>query len=233
MGRQGAPDDPAARRLALLRVASFLALVGVAFAVVVVTGSFPSADELRDRGDELGALADFIYVPAFVLLNFVITWPILAGAGGLLFGTAAGTPLALAGVLGAALTQMAIARYLAGEQAGRLLPRRVRALEGFLQRRGAVAVMETRIVPALPYGAVNYAAGLTRLRFRDMAVGTVIGAAPKVFGYAALGGSLGNLGAPEAKVAIALMVVVAIAGALLVRRELSGPQPGGAPGPAA
>ena len=233
MGRHRAPDDPAARRLALLRVASFLALVLVVFVVVAVTGSFPSADELRDRGEGLGTLAVFLFVPAFVLLNFVITWPILAGAGGLLFGTAAGTPLALAGLLGAALTQMAVARYLAGEQAGRLLPRRVRALEGFLQRRGAVAVMETRIVPALPYGAVNYAAGLTRLRFRDMTVGTVIGAAPKVFGYTALGGSLGNLYAPEAKIAIALLVVVAIAGAVLVRRELTGPHPGGAAGRAA
>jgi uncharacterized membrane protein YdjX (TVP38/TMEM64 family) len=233
MPGHGAPDDPAGKRLAFLRLASFAVLVGVAFAVVLITGSFPSADELRDRGDELGTLADFLYVPVFVLLNFGIAWPILAGAGGLLFGTAAGTPLALAGVVGAALTQMAVARYLAGDQTGRLLPRRVRALEGFLQRRGAVAVMETRIVPALPYGTVNYAAGLTRLRFRDMAVGTMIGAAPKVFGYTALGGSLGNLNAPEAKIAIALMVVIAIAGAVLVRRELSGPRPSGTPDPAA
>jgi uncharacterized membrane protein YdjX (TVP38/TMEM64 family) len=135
-------------------------------------------------------------------------------------------------VVGAALAQMAVSRYLAGEHAGRLLPRRVRALEGFLQRKGAVAVAETRIVPALPYGAVNFGAGLTRLRFRDMALGTTVGAAPKVFGYTALGGSLSNLNAPEAKVAIALMIVVAIVGALVMRRELAGPRPGDAPGAA-
>jgi uncharacterized membrane protein YdjX (TVP38/TMEM64 family) len=231
MGAQP-PDDRAGRRLALLRLAGFALLVAVIFAVVAITGSFPSADEIRDRGDDLGALAKFLSVPAFVVLNFVIAWPILAGASGLLFGTALGTPLALAGVVGAALTQMAVARHLAGEQAGRLLPRRVRGLEGFLRRKGAVAVMETRIVPGLPYGAVNYAGGLTTLRFRDMALGTVAGAAPKVFGYTALGGSLANLDAIEAKIAIGLMVVVAIAGAVLVRRELRGGRPEGAPGPA-
>ena len=215
------PGDPAGRRLALLRLGSFAFVVAVVFAVVWLTGSFPSAEEVRDRGEDLGAWAKFAFVPAFVVLNFLITWPILAGAGGLLFGTAAGTPLGLAGVVGAALAQMAVSRYLAGDHAGRLLPRRAQRIEGFLQEKGWIAVMETRIIPGLPYGLVNYAAGLTTLRFRDMALGTVVGAAPKVFGYTALGGSLANLDVPEAKVAIALMVVVAIAGLLLARREVA------------
>jgi uncharacterized membrane protein YdjX (TVP38/TMEM64 family) len=232
MDRDRAPDDHAGRRLVLLRLGGFAALLAVGLGAMVVTGSFPTASEIRDRGDDLGEFATILFVPAFVLLNFVIAWPILAGASGLLFGTAAGTPLAIAGVVAAALAQMAVARNLAGAHAGRLLPRRVRALEGFLQRKGAVAVMETRIVPTLPYGAVNYAAGLTTLRYRDMAVGTLVGGAPKVFAYTALGGSLTNLHAIEAKIAIALMVVVAVAGALLLRREVAAGRPNGATGPA-
>src|SRR3954471_7213951 len=110
------------RRLALIRIGGYCALIGVAFGVVAVTGSFPSADDIRDWGDGLGPFAPVAFIPAFVLLHFVITWPILAGATGLLFGTVAGTPLALAAVTFAALAQMAIARYLAGEHAGRLLP---------------------------------------------------------------------------------------------------------------
>ena len=54
--------------------------------------------------------------------------------------------------------------------------------------------MESRIVPLLPFGLVNFSAGLTRLRYRDLALGTVVGAAPKVFAYVALGGSLSDLG---------------------------------------
>ncbi|MGH3995722.1 MAG: TVP38/TMEM64 family protein, partial [Pseudonocardiaceae bacterium] len=94
-------------------------------------------------------------------------------------------------------------------------------VEDFLTRHGAVAVMESRIVPLLPYGLVNYSAGLTRLRFRDMASGTVIGAAPKVFAYTALGGSLDNLDSPEAIVAVALLATLALAGALFVRRQIA------------
>jgi uncharacterized membrane protein YdjX (TVP38/TMEM64 family) len=182
---------------------------------------------VRDWGEELGAFAVLASVPLFVLANFLIAWPILAGASGLLFGTAAGTPLALAGVTAAALAQMAISRNLAGDYAGRLLPRRARGVEHFLERNGLVAVMESRILPLVPYGIVNYSAGLTRLRFSDMALGTVIGAAPKVFGYVALGGSLSNLDAPEAKLAVALLLALGIAGALVVRRQVSAA--GGAP----
>jgi uncharacterized membrane protein YdjX (TVP38/TMEM64 family) len=202
-------------------MAVYAALVGVVFGVTAATGSLPTPDEARDWGEGLGDLAYVAFVPLFVLANFVITWPILAGAAGLLFGTAVGTPLALAGVTGAALAQMLIARRLAAGHHGSLLPERTRAVEEFLTRHGRVAVMESRIVPLLPYGIVNYSAGLTLLRFRDMAAGTVIGAAPKVFAYVALGGSLTNLGSPEAIVAIALLATLALAGALFVRRQIA------------
>ena len=115
---------------------------------------------------------------------------------------------------------MLVARRLAGGHHGSLLPERTRAIEDFLTRNGAIAVMESRIVPLLPYGLVNYSAGLTRLRFRDMAAGTVVGAAPKVFAYVALGGSLADLGSPEALVAIGLLVALGLAGALFVRRQI-------------
>jgi uncharacterized membrane protein YdjX (TVP38/TMEM64 family) len=219
------------RRPAFRRIAIYAAVVGVAFGVLLLTGSIPSSEEARDFGDDLGPLAPVLFVPLFVAVNFLITWPILAGAGGLLFGTAAGTPLVLAAVVLASLAQMAVARKLAGEHRGRLLPRRTKRIEDFLTDNGAVAVMESRIVPLLPWGAVNYSAGVTHLSYRDMAVGTAIGAAPKVFAYTALGGSLDDLTSPEALTAIGLLVVLALAGALVVRRQIRAtPTPREAPG---
>jgi uncharacterized membrane protein YdjX (TVP38/TMEM64 family) len=202
-------------------MAIYGAAVGGVFAVAAVTGSLPSPSEARDWGEGLGDFAYVAFVPLFVLVNFIVTWPILAGAAGLLFGTAVGTPLALAGVTAAALAQMFVARRLAAGHHGNLLPERTRGIEDFLTRHGAVAVMESRIVPLLPYGVVNYSAGLTRLEYRQMALGTVIGAAPKVFAYTALGGSLDNLGSPEALVAVALLAFLALAGALFVRRQIA------------
>lgn len=213
------------RRAAILRIAAFAVVAGGIFVAVLVTGSVPSAGEARDFGESLGGWALVAYVPLFVLVNFFVTWPILAGAGGLLFGTAAGFPLALLAVTLASLLQMGISRRLAGGHHGGLLPDRTKAIEDFLTKNGAVAVMESRIVPVLPWGIVNYSAGLTTLRFRDLALGTVVGGAPKVFAYTALGGSLSNLRSPEAIVAVVLLVALALAGLLFVRRQLTAGRP--------
>ena len=219
------------RRPAIRRIAIYAAVTAIVFAVVAATGNIPSSGEARDFGNDLGPAAPFLFVPLFVVANFLIAWPILAGAAGLLFGTAAGTPLALAGVTLAALTQMGIARRLAGEHRGRLLPKRTRAVEKFLTDNGTVAVMESRIVPLLPYGVVNYSGGLTHLAYRAMALGTLIGGAPKVFAYTALGGSLDDLTSPEALIALALLVILGLAGALFVWRQIGGnPLRRGAPG---
>ena len=219
------------RRVAIRRIT----LYGIAWAIVVgtlaITGNIPSSDEARDFADGLGPLAPILYVPLFVIANFVVPWVILAGAAGLLFGTAAGTVLALAGVTLASLTQMAVSRWLAAGNHGRLLPQRTKRIENFLTDNGAIAVMESRIVPVLPWGLVNYSAGLTHLTYRDMAVGTVIGAAPKVFAYTALGGNLDDLTSPEAISALVLLVILALAGALFVWRQLgASPSPRAAPG---
>ena len=80
--------------------------------------------------------------------------------------------------------------------------------------------MESRILPLLPYGIVNYSAGLTKLRYRDMTLGTVVGAAPKVFAYVALGGSLGDLTSPEAISAVTLIIVLGLIGLYIARRQI-------------
>jgi uncharacterized membrane protein YdjX (TVP38/TMEM64 family) len=214
-------ESRASRRVAIRRLVAYGLFIGVIFAVLALTGSLPSPDEARDWGEELGDAAYVAFVPLFVIVNFVVTWPILAGAAGLLFGTAVGTPLTLAGVVAASVAQMFVARRLAAGQHGSLLPARTRSVEDFLTRHGAVAVMQSRIVPLVPWGLVNYSAGLTRLRYSELALGTVIGAAPKVFAYVALGGSLSDLGSPEAIVAIALLVTLALAGGLFVRRQIA------------
>lgn len=221
MDSSGAGLPRASRRTVIWRVVAYGAVLLLVLGVAVINGSLPSPEEVRDWAEGLGDLAYVAFVPLFVIANFVIPWGILAGAAGLLFGTAAGTPLALAGVTGAALAQMFVSRRLAGGHHGSLLPERVRGLETFLTRHGTVAVMESRIVPLLPYGAVNFSAGLTTLRFREMALGTLVGGAPKVFAYTALGGSLTDVGSPEGVAALVLILALALAGALLVRHRLA------------
>jgi uncharacterized membrane protein YdjX (TVP38/TMEM64 family) len=215
-----AGDSGPSRRVAVRRLLAYGLALAIVFGVVAINGWLPSADEARDFGNDLGAFIYVAFVPLFVICNFVITWPILAGAAGLLFGTAVGTPLALAGVTAAGLAQMFVARNLAAGHHGALLPQRTRRVEEFLTEHGAIAVMESRIVPLLPFGLVNFSAGLTHMEYRALALGTVVGAAPKVFAWVAIGGNLTDLRSPEAIAALAMLVTFALLGALVVRRRI-------------
>src|SRR5215210_3353966 len=133
--------------------------------------------------------------------------PLLAGASGLLFGTALGFPVTLAGaVLGAAIA-FSISRYVAGDAIEQLAGPRLQALEALVSRRGFVSVLYARIAPGVPYSIVNYAAGPT------------LGTAPRAFAYTALGGSIGNLRSPEAAIAVAVLVVMGTVGLVLLYRE--------------
>ncbi len=215
-----APPDP--RRSARLRLAVFAGIVLVLFIAATAGGQLPSAEEVRDRADGLGAVGPLVFIPAgAALLCLFVPGPVVAGSAGLLFGTAAGTPIALAVVVLGAMTQMSISRYLAGDAAAQLLPARVKRFDRFIEERGFWAVFYMRLAPGIPYNLVNYGAGLTSLKLRSMAAGTAVGAAPRSFAWVALGGSLDDLGAPEAKVAIAVLVVMALGGALVGWRQLA------------
>ena len=82
-------------------------------------------------------------------------------------------------------------------------------------------MLYARIAPGVPYTLVNYAAGLTPIALRAFVLATAIGVAPRAFAYTALGGSLGDLRSPEANVAIAVLVVMAVGGLVLARRDLA------------
>ena len=88
-----------------------------------------------------------------------------------------------------------------------------------MEYREEQAEEQARIAPGVPYNLVNYAAGLSPVALRPFVAATAIGCAPRAFAYTALGGSIGNLGSPEALVAVGLLVAMSIAGLLLARRD--------------
>jgi uncharacterized membrane protein YdjX (TVP38/TMEM64 family) len=204
-------------RLRLLTLALF---VGSAFAVIALSGSL-SADAVRDRVDGLGAAGPLLYIPISACLTVALfPGPLLAGASGLLFGTALGTPVSIASAtLGAALA-FSLSRWWAHDAVEALAGSRLRALRAWVGARGFLSVLYARIAPGVPYNLVNYAAGLTPILLRSFVAATAIGVAPRAFAYTALGGSLGDLTSPEALVAVGVLVAMAVLGALLARRDL-------------
>ena len=211
------------RRATLLRVAAAVLLLG-AYAAIWLSGAAPSADEAREWGEELGWVAVVVWPPLFGLIVFFLPWPIVAGATGFVFGTVAGTPLTIAGVLWATSFQFWLSRHVPTHELRRSVLERVPRIDTLLHRNGFLTVFYTRLLPLLPWGAVSYAAGFARVRLRDVLLATLAAGTPKMFAYTALGGSFDDLTRPEAIVAIALLVMLTVVGLVVGRRRFSGPE---------
>jgi uncharacterized membrane protein YdjX (TVP38/TMEM64 family) len=202
------------------RVLGFAVALAVLFVVVLVlVGRSPG--EIREAADGAGAWAPLAFVALCAGLTVAFfPYPLVAAAGGVLFGTLEGTLLAIAGGTIGALLAFLIARHGASESLRSLVSERMRGVLEAIERRGFVAVLYARILPGVPRDVANYAFGLTRVSIGAFALATLVGIAPRAFAYSALGGSLGSFDSTESIVAIATLVGMAVLGLVLVRRDL-------------
>ena len=173
-----------AQRWVVVRAAALVALL-VGLALAVLLAGMPDADALRAELAGVGA-------PAFVLVYAglcLLPLPrnVLSVVAGLLFGLRDGLLVALPGALLAAVAGFWIGRFLGREAVERFTGARVARVDALLRRRGVAAVLACRLLPAVPFVAVNYTAGLTAVRFRDYVVGTAVGIVPGAVAYVAVG----------------------------------------------
>ena len=202
------------------RVVLFGVALAVLFVVVLVLVA-RSPEEIEEAADGAGAWAPLAFVVLCVALTVAFfPYPLVAAAGGALFGTLEGTLLSIAGGTIGALLAFLVARHGASESLRSLLGERVRAIFEAIERRGFVAVLYARIVPGVPRDVANYGFGLTRVGLGAFALATLIGIAPRAFAYSALGGSLGSFDSTESIAAIATLVAMGVLGLVLARRDL-------------
>ena len=134
-------------------------------------------------------------LPAFLLLYTALTTALVPAALlHMVAGAAWGLPMGLAiNVLacnGVACLQFWAARRLGRGRMARLLARsRLSTFDGVAAREGLRAAISVRAFP-FPFVAVNVTGGLSSLRLRDFALGTLIGTLPLIAIYTALADSL-------------------------------------------
>ena len=213
---------PGSTRADLARLGGLALAIAVALVIVASSGDL-SSERVEQWVDDAGAWAPVAFVVISASLTVVLfPGPLLAGASGLLFGTALGFPLSLtAAVLGASMAFL-LARTVGHDAVERRAGPRLARLRAAIGRRGFLAVLYARIVPGVPYNLVNYAAGLAPIGLGTFAAATALGAAPRAFAYTALGGSLDDLGSPEAIAAFVVLAAMAIGGLVILRVRRSG-----------
>ena len=102
----------------------------------------------------------------------------LAYAGGALFGLVQGSVLAWLGTMLGGAAGYWLARGAWAGTAARLLGRNEDKLRDMRERKGFLVTLRLRLIPLVPFGVFNYAAGAVRVAFPAYLAGTAIGIIP-------------------------------------------------------
>ena len=199
----------------LLRVLLILGLaIGIAVAVVYRDQFDVAALEgwINDAGVLAPIVFMFIYAMATVLF---LPGSILTLAGGALFGPVLGTFYNLTGATLGATVAFLISRYLASDWVADKAGGKVRQLINGVEGEGWRFVAFVRLVPLFPFNLLNYALGLTRIRFLHYLIATYVFMLPGAIAYTylgyagreAVGGGEGLI--QKILIALALLAVVA------------------------
>jgi uncharacterized membrane protein YdjX (TVP38/TMEM64 family) len=213
------PPEPVNRRPHIIRLALFAAFLLLLFYLVAVQRVI-DIEVVRGAIARSGPIAPLIYIPASALLaSIFVPGPLLAAGSGLLFGPVLGTFVTLGST-----TLTAVIAALIGRRAGRDSARALigaqwaERIDSQIQRRGLWAVVGQRFIPGISDALASYTFGAFGLPLWQMAVGALIGSAPRAFVYTALGASISDLTSPLAYAAIGVWCVTAIIGAFGAHR---------------
>ncbi|MBA3502079.1 MAG: TVP38/TMEM64 family protein [Myxococcota bacterium] len=182
---------------------------------------------IRDLGPAAAALYGLVYVVAAVLM---IPGSVLTLGGGFIYGPVWGSALVVPASVAASLLAFAISRRFArGWVAKRIAGNpKFEALDRAIARSGFKITLLVRLSPIFPYGLLNYALGITNVRFRDYATATAIGMLPGTVLFVYFGSlvtTVSDLSKPPtggwlywAAGAIALVVMIGVT--VIARRSL-------------
>ncbi len=175
-----------------IRLALFVMLLGAAV-VLAFTVERPSVADLREHVSAAGAAAPVLFVALYAVATLMpLPKNAFSAAGGILFGLGWGLTLVYLGAMIGAVVGFELGRLLGRAAVERFTGARVARLDELLAERGFVAVVALRLVPVLPFTAINYSAGLTGIRRRDYLAGTGVGIIPGTVSYVVLGSYAGD-----------------------------------------
>lgn len=174
------------RRRIILTALTIAVLVAVALVVPL-----PTAVQLRDWAKSVGPWFPLAFLGAHIVVT-VLPFPRTAFtlAAGLLFGPLLGVVLAVLASTVSAVIALVLVRVV-GLQLSRLVRHQaVDTVDERLRERGWPTILSLRLIPAVPFSVLNYAAGASAVRVLPYTVATLVGTTPGTAAVVILGDAL-------------------------------------------
>ncbi len=179
----------------LLKALGVLVILGLLIVVGRSLGGY--VPQFADWVGTLGFWGPLVFIAGYAIATVAfIPGSLLTLAAGAIFGLGQGTAYVFIGAVVGSSLAFLVARYVAR----RAVEKRLEDNPKFTQvdqavaREGLKIVFLLRLSPAFPYNLLNYALGLTSVRFRDYVLAS-LGMIPATFLYVYYGKALGSLAA--------------------------------------
>jgi uncharacterized membrane protein YdjX (TVP38/TMEM64 family) len=206
--------------LGVIKIAMVLILVlGSAWLLWTHTEWFENPSLVKVEVLRWGIWGPVIYMLLYAVgPSFLVPGAVMTIAGGLAFGTLWGSIYSVLGADAGALIAFAAGRFLGRSFVQRVVGVRFEKLLAHIGHHGFQIIFYLRLVPLIPYNALNLLAGASPITFRDYFWASMIGMIPGTILFAFLGDALWHPTSPRFVLALAL-IAVCFAGGELARRK--------------
>ncbi|MFA6022567.1 MAG: TVP38/TMEM64 family protein [Candidatus Pacearchaeota archaeon] len=194
---------------------SSLVLLIALFVVIIIyfnAMQYVAPNYLQEKVKEFGAFAPFVFIIIYSIATiFLIPGTILIIGGGLLFGTILGTIYSLVGAMIGAIIAFFIAKILGKDFIDSLFNTRFSRFKKYyygVHENGLLTAFYLRVIPIMPFTSINYALGLTKIKFKDYFIGTFIGIVPATIVLAYFGESLASFNLINILISIFLLIIL-------------------------
>ncbi len=200
-----------------------MALVGLGALVVGATVAAlvlqPSSEQIEEALGADGVVGPILFALVYVMatIAFVPATPLTLAAGAL-YGIGVGWVVVMTGASLGATAAFALGRRGARGTVERVRNERFEAIERRLAGKGFYTLLAMRLIPIVPFNALNYVAGASAVSTRVYVITTVVGVAPGALVYTSLGAGVDDPISPLFVGAVALALALGLAAHLYSRR---------------
>lgn len=202
---------PSPTRLAA--IAAALALAAAAWYLLDI----PPLSVLREWSEHTGAWFPVVFWLLYVAVTQLpVPRTVLTVSAGILFGPWRGALLAITATTVSAVVSLCIVRGLLRDWIEpRLTHPAVARVNARLEQRGWLAVASLRMIAAVPFSVMNYAAALTRVPVAPFALATLVGSLPGTVITVLFGDTLTGQASPTVIAAAVALGLIGVAGLAL------------------
>ena len=170
-------------------IITIICIIATALGIYLLGGI--EQQQLQTLLQKLGIWAPIIYILLYTIGTILIlpSTP-LNLSGGAIFGVWWGTLWTTVAAVAAAMVAFYYSRTIGRDWIAAKFKGRITAIDAEIQQGGLFYMFAIRLLPIIPYGIVNFAAGLTSISFRDYFLGTILGTLPGILPFVMIGSGL-------------------------------------------